>query len=149
MHRGSAIALAAMLGSAPVSAGEAEVIGAGLLAVDGQPVRLLGVAPPDPSETCLSDDIAKTRLTCLALGDRLLQSMVAGTEVNCEGIEGPRFGDSVTATCFAAGVDLGRELVMRGLARVDHRYSSRYMIEQEQARRAERGLWHKGLESEP
>ena len=143
MRRVLAITVVVVLGGMPAMAGEAEVIGPGLLAVDGQPIRLLGVAPPDPSELCKDREPADQAATrsCAELGDRLLQRLVSNVDVQCEGTEGPRFGDRVTATCFAAGLDLGRELVRRGLARVDHVYSSRYTIEQEQARRAGRGLW--------
>lgn len=121
-----------------VNAGEAQVIDAATIAVDGTPVRLSGVLAPAAGEVCGAD--ART-LACQDAARQVLQRLTSGATVSCEGLDGPRFGDIVIATCWANGVDLGAEMVLRGWARVDRAYSSRYIHIEAEAREQRRGIW--------
>ena len=122
----------------PARAGEAQVIDAATIAINGTPVRLSGVVAPAADEVCVAEDQG---VACHEVARRVLKGLTAGARVACEGLDGPRFGDVVIATCWADGVDLGAALVLRGWARVDRAYSSRYIHIEAEARRQRRGIW--------
>lgn len=122
----------------PLRAGEVEVIDGDTILVSGEPVRLLGIEAPDPGASCSRDGQS---YPCGQEAARVLRQLIAGAEVRCDGLEGPRFGDVIVASCKADGRDLAGELVRRGWARADRRYASRYEHEEERARAAKLGLW--------
>ena len=133
----------------PARAGEAQVIDAATIAINGTPVPLSGVLAPAVDEVCVAEargvachEVARRVLKGLTTGARrVLKGLTTGARVACEGLDGPRFGDVVIATCWADGVDLGAALVLRGWARVDRAYSSRYIHIEAEARRQRRGIW--------
>jgi endonuclease YncB( thermonuclease family) len=61
---------------------------------------------------------------------------ISGQVVTCRGIEKDRYG-RIVAKCYANGMDLGRELVRRGLA-IAYRYFSMDYAADEDAARASR-----------
>lgn len=69
-----------------------------------------------------------------------MQRMISGQVVKCEGIEKDRYGRTV-AKCFVNGMDLGRELVRRGLSLAYRRYSLDYVTDEYHARRNRLGMW--------
>jgi len=119
-------------------AGEAEVISGDTIALEGETIRLSGVEAPTPARSCARNGAP---YPCGREAASALADLLSGATVECEGLETPRFGTLIVATCWANGVNLGRELVRRGWARVDQRYSSRYLLDEEQARQAGRGFW--------
>lgn len=114
------------------------VVDGDTLVVDGQPVRLLGVQAPVAERDCPAE---AGKRSCAASAEQALTRLVAGARVRCDGLEGPRFGKEVVATCWADERDIGRALVEAGWALADRRYSSRYVHVEAEARRAGRGFW--------
>lgn len=124
-------------------AGEAEVISGDTIALEGEPIRLSGVEAPDPARRCSRNGAP---YPCGREAANALAGLLSGASVECDGMETPRFGSLIVATCWANGVNLGRELVRLGWARVDQTYSSRYLLDEEQARQAGRGFWSSEFE---
>jgi endonuclease YncB( thermonuclease family) len=60
--------------------------------------------------------------------------------IRCEGIEKDRYGRTI-AKCISGEVDVGRELVRRGLALAYRRYSLDYVQDEDYARRNRLGMW--------
>ena len=72
-------------------------------------------------------------------GDTLKQGGAAGRSVVCQEKDRDQYGRTV-AICRANGEDLGAILVREGLAWAFTRYSVDYVEQQEEARRASRGV---------
>jgi endonuclease YncB( thermonuclease family) len=125
-------------GAVLLHAEEVMVINGDTLLVAGEPIHLLGIEAPRRDASCSRDGRA---YACGEEATRALERLVAGAEVRCDGLEGPRFGDVITASCKADGRDLAGELVRLGWARADLRYASRYEHDEAAARAARRGLW--------
>ncbi len=132
--------VALLLGLAPaaVSALDILVVDGDTLVLDGRPIRLLGIEAPAIDRLCRRNG---ETLPCGRESRRALERLVEGAAVRCEGLEGPRFGKEVAATCWADGRDLGRAQVRHGWARADRKYSSRYVHDEDEARSLGRGLW--------
>ena len=129
--------LALLLGLAPAAA-----LGLDLLVVDGDTLVLDGRAIDLRTEAVdrLCPQVGEGR-PCGRESRHALQRLVEGAAVHCEGLEGPRFGREIIATCWADGRDIGQALVRDGWARADRRYSSRYVHDEAEARNLGRGLW--------
>ncbi len=129
---------------APAAAEDLLVVDGNRIVVNGQTVRLLGIDAPAADRLCGS---GAARQPCGADAKRALTRLVEGAEVRCEGLEGPRFGREIVATCWAGELDLGRALVRRGWARADRQYSSRYVHDEDEARASGRGFWSQAAAS--
>ncbi len=128
----------------PAGAEDLLVVDGNRIVVDGQTVRLLGIEAPEADRMCGS---GTARRPCGEDAKRALTRLVEGARVRCEGLEGPRFGHEIVATCWAGEVDLGRALVRRGWARADRQYSSRYVHDEDEARASGRGFWSRAATS--
>lgn len=122
----------------PVTAGDPRVIDGETIIIDGLPVRLSGIDAPEADEVCA---VRGRAYPCGANAVEALAVLVRDAEIRCDGTDRPRFGRLIIATCWADGLDIGAELVRRGLARADRHYSTRYIHEEAKAQQAKRGMW--------
>jgi len=130
----------APVGRPAVFSGHARVVGPLTLNVEGQTVQLFGVAPAGPEDRCAG---AKgTVKSCAAVAAAALTQKLAGHSiVACRVPPGQR--GSIGAICLdEQGNDLGRFLVIEGLALADSNQSYDYLPAQGAARSAKRGLWY-------
>jgi len=130
----------APVGRPAVFSGHARVTGPLTLNVEGQTVQLFGVAPAGPEDRCAG---AKgTVKSCAAVAAAALTQKLAGHSiVACRVPPGQRGG--IGAICLdEQGNDLGRFLVIEGLALADSNQSYDYLPAQGAARSAKRGLWY-------
>ncbi|WP_245334862.1 thermonuclease family protein [Bradyrhizobium mercantei] len=126
--------------------GQASVIDGDTLEVHGTRVRLWGIDAPESSQLCRGEDSLEYRCGARAAND--LNSFIARRVVHCVPINLDQYGRTV-ATCSVGGVDLGKWLVLNGLALDWPQYSKgRYGAVQRDAERAGRGIW-KGSHVEP
>ena len=72
--------------------------------------------------------------------------MRGGAEIDCVALEQNGYG-RIVATCSAGGPDLGRQLVVEGLAWAFVRYSEVYVAEEASAREAKTGIWQGDAEA--
>lgn len=138
-----AVACLALLGwyfdrRGPELAGSARAIDGDSLAVDGAQVRLYGIDAPEHRQTCMRDG---EPWACGVEATRTLQAILAGHRLVCRVREEDRFGRAV-AVCHAGAVDVGAEMVKRGLAVA---YGA-YRGDEREAREARRGIWSSSFE---
>ncbi len=130
----------APVGRPAVFSGHARVTGPLTLDVQGQTVQLFGVAPAGPEDRCAgANGMVKS---CAAVAAAALTQKLAGHSiVACRVPPGQR--GTIGAICLdEQGNDLGRFLVIEGLALADSNQSYDYLPAQGAARSAKRGLWY-------
>ena len=130
----------APVGRPAVFSGHARVTGPLTLDVQGQTVQLFGVAPAAPEDRCAGAN--GTVKSCAVVAAAALTQKLAGHSiVACRVPPGQR--GTIGAICLdEQGNDLGRLLVIEGLALADSNQSYDYLPAQGAARSAKRGLWY-------
>lgn len=120
--------------------GVAQVGNPTVIMVSGQPVRLFGVRPADPTDVCLSK-AGRAQPCADAARDALAARLGTFSDVHCRMPPGRR-GDGSSICLDGAGVDLAGYLVGEGLALANPRESNDYVGAEGVARANKRGLWH-------
>lgn len=113
--------------------GDVRVVDGDTLAFGSRRVRLHGVDAPELGQTCRRSG---TDYPCGAAARDELRDLTRGQPVACRIRGHDRFGRDL-GTCRARDLDLGAELVRRGLVLA----SGAYEAEERQARRNKVGLW--------
>lgn len=101
-------------------------------------IRLNGIDAPEARQLCTRPSKQTWRCgqqAALALSDR-----IGRRSVNCVTRDIDRYWRTI-AICSQDGVDLNRWMVREGWAVASRRYSSDYLLEESQARRAGRNIW--------
>lgn len=133
-------AVFAPVGRPAVFSGHARVTGPLTLNVEGQTVQLFGVAPAGSEDRCAGVKGAVTSCAVVAAA-ALTQKLAGHSIVACRVPPGQR--GTIGAICLdEEGNDLGRFLVIEGLALADSNQSYDYLPAQGAARSAKRGLWY-------
>lgn len=128
----------------PSVSGQAQAIDGDTLEVAGTRVRLYGVDAPEKDQTCRRSG---REYACGQDALAALRTRVAGGPVACARRDTDRYGRTV-AVCQQGGEDLNAWLVSRGLALAYREYGTDYVGQEDEARRAKRGL-HAGTYVEP
>jgi endonuclease YncB( thermonuclease family) len=122
--------------------GQADVVDVDTIAIRGEKarIRLYGVDGPESQQTC--NDASGTRYLCGSKAADALASIIGRNgRVSCKEQDRDRYG-RIVAICEANGWDIAGELIRQGWAVEYTQYSDgRYSDEEEEARRAKRGLW--------
>lgn len=117
--------------------GVAEVRSANEIGVGGTTVRLYGAQAPGQGESC---DTGERSFQCGVIAWAELIRLADGYRLSCD-IEGQRTADGVPyATCYVGERDVNEALVRSGWAEAAEGIE-RYRVDQEDARRARRGMW--------
>lgn len=114
-------------------AGHYHVVDGDSLTLGGRRLRLIGIDAPELTQTCGPH---ATSWRCGEAAKTGLQDLVDRGAVTCQGNRNDKYGRLLVA-CTAAGLDINREMVRRGLAVSFGAYEH----EEAQARVAHRGLW--------
>ena len=132
----------------PVTAGEyfradeppgtIHVIDGDTLDVDGERFRLSGIDAPERKQVCLREGMA---WSCGQAATEALRAKVRDERVHCVGIDRDRYGRTVAMCSLNDGTDLNGWMVERGWAMAYRQYARTYVIAEEQARAARRGIW--------
>lgn len=141
--KSTALALATLLLSATALlaeplVGRASVIDGDTLEIRGIRIRFHGVDAPESTQTCRSSDGKAYRCgqqAALALSDK-----IGTANVSCEQKDIDRY-NRIVAVCSARGEDLNGWLVQRGHALAYRQYSTAYVRQENEAKRAKRGVW--------
>ena len=99
-------------------------------------VRLHGIDAPERDQSCTREG---RDWPCGAAVTRAARDAFEGRLATCERVDTDRYGRMV-ALCTAEGRDIGRAMVVSGLATAYARYSSRYVADEAEAARAGRGI---------
>lgn len=131
------IALASILIIALSAFQNVTVVDGDTIHIDGIKYRIHGIDAPETRQTCKR---ANEDWQCGRAATIEMQRMISGQLVKCEGIEKDRYGRTV-AKCFVNGMDLGRELVRKGLAMAYRYYSMDYAEDEVTAKANRLGVW--------
>lgn len=127
-----------LLGLSPALAGELRVPDGDSLKIDGERIRLAGIDAPELGQKCKREGIS---YDCGITARDALLGLIGDSQVKCEKVATDRYRRTV-ARCFVNGEELGSLMVRSGWALDYRRYSKgRYAGEEEEARKARRGLW--------
>ena len=133
--------IAATVSGAPAAAQEvegfAQVRSGNKIGVGDTIVRLYGSSAPGPEDACESGERS---FRCGVIAWAELIRLADGHRVSCD-IEDQRAADGTPyATCYVGERDINEALVRSGWAEAAQGVD-RYRVDQEDARRARRGLW--------
>ena len=117
----------------PAITGRARVVDGDGLRLEGYEIRLDGVDAFELHQACEGRP-------CGSAARSALSALIAGEDVTCRPSDTDRYGRTI-ATCSVGGLDLGAEMVRAGHAVAYRRYSTDYVDEEAQARRARAGAW--------
>jgi endonuclease YncB( thermonuclease family) len=130
-----AVLLLAFLSRAPEEAitGAAHAIDGDSVVVNGEEMRIKGIDAPEYRQTCQADG---QNLPCGQRATAAMKRWLTRGPVYCYGAERDRYNRRLVL-CRVNGVDIGRDLVINGLA-VDY---GLYPEEEREAAAAKRGIW--------
>jgi endonuclease YncB( thermonuclease family) len=117
--------------------GVASVIDGDTIDIHGTRIRLEGIDAPESRQTCIRDGRKERcgKQSAFHLSDR-----IGRRTVRCEGKGRDRYGRTL-AICYLGSLDLNAMMVRDGHAVAYRRYSRRYVGEENEARKARRGIW--------
>ena len=116
--------------------GEARVVDAATLSIDGRSVRLYGIATPVLGDMC---PLRGTRIDCGHIAATALMDLVAGTRITCTILDGER--EPPLARCLSGGYDLSEGMVYTGWARPLPEAPANLRDAEKAAREGRHGLW--------
>lgn len=117
--------------------GRVRVIDGDTLDVGATRVRLHGIDAPERNQPCTTRQ--GQDWGCGDWVTRQVRDRWEGAEARCEPVDRDRY-DRVVARCFVGGQDIGREMVIEGLAFAYRKYSRAYDLEEKAAVVADRGI---------
>lgn len=136
------VAMAVLLASATTVSSEtvsglARLVDGDTLEIRGQKVRLSGIDAPETGQKCRSQGRS---YPCGQFASDMLSALIGKRMVTCHGDERDQY-NRLIADCSAGGLDLNREMVRRGWAVAFRKYTEKYLDEELEAAKANRGLW--------
>jgi len=137
-----AIASLCVLPAAAVSAaevtGSARVLDGDTIEIGSTKVRLFGIDAPEGAQPC--KDAARKNYPCGDAATARVRQLTAGKPVTCKGDQTDQYG-RLLAVCSVQGKEINGTLVRDGLAWAFVKYSRAYVAEEQEARRAKRGVF--------
>ena len=135
-RRTCAVLLALVLAppGAQALTGEATVVDGDTLVIGSERIRIFGIDAPESDQDCGDG------WPCGREATRAVEDLTRGRSVRCEGDTRDFYGRLI-AVCYAGSVDIGGDLVRRGLALAYRTYSMAYVEHEDEARRHGLGVW--------
>jgi endonuclease YncB( thermonuclease family) len=124
--------------------GTPRVLDGDTLDFSGVRVRLFGIDAFERDQLCARTD--GTRFACGLVARESLVDAIGNETVTCVKHDIDTYGRMV-GVCHAGNTDLGAAVVRDGVALAYRHYSSDYVGEEEQARKAGRGVWAGSFEA--
>lgn len=119
--------------------GKPRIIDGDTIEVTGTRIRLEGIDAPERGQEC--QDRLRQPHDCGGTAVRTLVDLTKGQDVACEPVGQDRFGRMLAICRLPSDLDINAELVRQGRAVAFRRYSTRYVAEEDEARRAGHGMW--------
>lgn len=124
--------------SAPSIQGTASVIDGDTIDIRGERIRLDAIDAPESSQLCL--DTSGKRYRCGHKSALALSDMIGRSVVSCEPKGRDRYKRTI-AVCFKGDTELNAWMVAQGWALAYRKYGIDYILEEDEARLAQRGIW--------
>jgi endonuclease YncB( thermonuclease family) len=140
MIRGLLLLAFAFIGSAQAAdiSGVPRIVDGDTLVVGDIKIRLEGFDAPETDQICLDREARKW--PCGAAARNHLTQHINGQSINCSPEGSDRYSRTL-AVCKIGSENLNAWMVHEGWAMAFVKYSTAYLKDEEQARRAQRGLW--------
>lgn len=119
--------------------GPARVIDGDTIEIKGTRYRISGIDAPERGQPCIN--AAGQSFDCGEVARRGLEQAIGGQEVSCKADTVDLYRRPV-ATCTVSGIDIGKAMVVQGLAVPFEEYSKAYVPEGAAAEVAHAGLWN-------
>lgn len=107
--------------------------------VAGNRIRLEGIDAPERGQECR--DRLRQPYDCGATAVRTLVDLIKSQTVSCEPVRLDKYRRTLAICRLSSGLDLNAEMVRQGRAAAFRRYSDRYVVEENEARRTGVGVW--------
>ena len=120
--------------------GSAYVIDGDPLVIHGRHIRLFGVDAFESDQVC-------GRFACGVQAQSVMRGLTQAAVITCDQQDIDPYGRVVAICRTAASLDIGREMVRRGLAVAYRRFSLRYLDDEAYARTHRLGAWAYGFDS--
>jgi endonuclease YncB( thermonuclease family) len=133
------IVAAGLIGN-PVSATPAaipSVIDGDTLEIHGERIRLFGIDAPESKQQCA---VNGKHYRCGQVAANALDGLIARRSVTCTEKDQDRYGRSV-AICYVGKMNINEWMVREGHAVAYTKYSNDYVLAEQDARVARRGIW--------
>jgi endonuclease YncB( thermonuclease family) len=117
--------------------GTAKVVDGDSLEIGATRIRLFGIDAPEGRQHCTRDS---TDWPCGVEATRKLRALVGDEWIDCVQRDIDQY-DRVVAVCSHGATDLNAAMVQAGLALAYRHYSNDYVSDEDDARRAKRGMW--------
>ncbi len=139
----AAVWLLAMTGQPALAemTGRPKIIDGDTIELQGQAIHLYGIDAPELGQACT---IKERTYDCGMVARTALLDLTAGVAVTCKVVPaepGRAAEDGRTGRCFAQGYDLSEGMAYTGWALALREVSERYLVFEERAQAAGRGLW--------
>ncbi len=121
--------------------GTPTVIDGDTIELQGEVIRLYGIDAPELGQTCR---INGRPYDCGMVARAALLDLTAGSAVTCKVMPAAAGGaadEPRPGRCYAAGYDLSEGMAYTGWALALRQVSERYVVFEDEARSARRGLW--------
>ena len=141
MGRGVILAImihACFPASAGTLSGSARVIDGDTIEFGGVVVRINGIDAAELGQKC--DRFAGGAWDCADAAADRLEELIGDDPVECETLDTDFYG-RIIATCYANGIDVGRQLVKEGMAWAFVKYDAVYERDEAAAKSAGIGIW--------
>ncbi len=122
-------------------AGMPKIVDGYTIELQGQAIRLYGIDAPELGQACT---IKERTYDCGMVARTALLDLTAGVAVTCKVVSaepGRAAEDGRPGRCFAQGYDLSEGMAYTGWALALRAVSERYLVFEERAQAAGRGLW--------
>ena len=142
---GTALPVAAQERAPKALSGVPRVVDGETLAIGDSRFRVDGIDAPEKAQACyLRANDSTSAWACGQAAGQALTDLIAGQQVTCWSSKTDRYGRFI-AKCSVLvenrAVDLGGAMVWNGWALAYTQYSKDYVIEQDMAKAAARGIW--------
>ena len=131
------VVLAIVLVAAASISGTASVIDGDTIEIHGKRIRLHGIDAPESKQTCTA---AGESWRCGQQAALALSEKIGRRPVTCDDRKRGKYGRTI-AVCSVGGENLNEWLVSEGWALAYRAYSSDYVVAEDRARVAGKGLW--------
>lgn len=118
--------------------GHASVTDGDTLSMGATKIRLYGIDAPESGQSCKS--ASGQEYDCSGIATRALRALVNGRDITCEAKDTDQYGRTV-AICRVGQLDLGSRMVEQGHALAFRHYALDYVVQENHARLAKRGMW--------
>ena len=117
--------------------GKAKIIDGDTIHIDKNKIRLHGIDAPETNQTCNKNNVV---WNCGIESTLVLKKLISKKDIRCEIINIDRYKRYV-AECYLDNININRYMVQLGWATAYRYYSTKFVKDEELAKKNKLGLW--------